>query len=238
VQTWEVRSETVYSTGNYGSSIDTEVLYAPLEIRRIFEWGEIGVAIPYLWYRSEGTFSYLDTTGGSRLQTIPISGSAEGIYDLLFDATYRVVSQSGNQPEILLHGYWKPPTGNEDAGLGSGSHDWILGAEFWGWIPESQSWFYFGDVYRYFSGGAPGRKVNDSWIYEIGIGGVITPDLVAKVSYREQTALAPGIPSAQSVDLETEFKVNPSLKILSGVSLGMSDAAPDLSVMMGFECSF
>lgn len=237
-QKWKIRSETVYSTGDYGSDIETEVLYAPLEIRRIFEWGELGLAVPYLWYKSEGTFSYIDPAATPQLQTVPISKSAVGMSDLLFDAIYRVVPQSGNQPEVLLRGYWKPPTANDDKGLGTGGHDWLLGTEFWSWIPESERWFYFGNVYRYFSDGTPDREAKDSWIYEIGLGGLVTSDLVAKLSYREQTAVAPQLPSAQSLYLETEYKLQSRLKILSGFSLGMSDAAADWSAMLGFEYVF
>lgn len=235
---WELRSETVYSTGTFGSGVRTEVFYAPLEIRRKFEWGEIGLAVPYLWYRSNGNFTFIDTSGSPQLRSIPISGSASGLSDLLLDVQYRVLSQSGNQPEILLRGYWKPPTADNDKGLGSGSHDWILGTEFWSWFPESERWFYFGDLYRYFSGKQTGRQTRDSWIYDFGVGGLVAPQFLAKVSYREQTSTAPGLPTARSAELETEFTVNPKLKILSGCSVGLSDAAPDWTVMLGFEQSF
>ncbi len=235
---WKIRSETVYSTGDYGSSIETRVLYAPVEIRRMFEWGELGVAIPYLWYQSEGTFSYIDPTATPRLQKLHISESDSGISDLLFDAIFRVLPQSGNQPEVLFRGYWKPPTANEDRGLGTGGHDWLLGTEFWGWMPKSERMFYFGSLYRYFSDGSPDRKAKDSWIYEAGLGGLVTDQLVAKIFYREQSATAPRFPPAPSLECEAEYKLKQNLKILSGFSIGMSDAAADWSVMFGFENKF
>ena len=235
---WEIRSETVYSTGTYGGDIRTDVLYAPLEIRRKFEWGELGIAIPYLWYRSDGTFTFINEAATPQIQAFRISESAQGMTDLLLDAKYRHVSQSGNRPEVLLRGYWKPPTANEAKGLSTGTHDWLLGTEFWGWLPGSQQWFYFGDLYRYFPGGSSSTTVRDSWIYDIGVGGLITDNFLAKLSYKEQTSVTPGLPSAQLAVIETEFKINSDLKILSGFSLGLSDAAPDLIVMLGFERSF
>lgn len=237
-QDWELRSETVYSTGNYGTGIRTEVLYAPLEIRRIFDWGELGLAVPYLWYRTEGNFVFVDGTTNPTLRTIPISGGSEGLSDLLIDAKLNIVSQSGNRPEILLRAYWKPPTADEARGLGTGSHDWIVGTEFWSWLPESERWFYFGDLFGYFPGGAEARNLRDSWIYDIGLGGLVTPDLIAKLSYREQFSISPGQPSARLLEFETEYKLNANLRILSGFSLGMSDASPDWSAMIGFEQSF
>jgi len=235
---WVIRSETVYSTGTFGSGIRTDVLYAPLEIRRKFEWGELGISIPYLWYRSKGTFTFIDTGTTPQFRAIPISGSAEGMSDLLLDAKYLLVSQSGNRPEVLLRGYWKPPTANESKGLGTGTHDWILGTELWGWFPGSQRGFYFGDLYRTFPGSSSSRNVRDSWIYDIGVGGIVTEKLLAKLSYKEQTSVSPGQSSARLAELETEFKVNSDLKILSGFSLGLSDAAPDWNLMLGFELNF
>lgn len=235
---WRVRSESEYSSGFYGGDIKTKTLYVPLEIRRMFEWGEIGVSIPYLWYESEGIFSYIDPAASPQLQTIPISESAEGMADLLFDVIYRIVPQSGNRPDVVLRGYWKPPTANENKGLGTGGHDILLGTEFWGWMPNSERWFYFGNVYAFFSDGAPDREDHDSWIYEAGLGGLITSKLLAKVSYKEHTPITPGRPPSTLAVLETEYKVNPNFKILSGFSYGLSDAAPDWRVMLGFDYSF
>ena len=235
---WELRSESVYSTGKFGGNIRTEVLFLPLEIRRRFEWGEVGLTVPYLWYNLSGSFTFAEGTVDPQLQTIPISGSAEGLSDILIDAQYYILRQSGLRPEVILRGYWKPPTGDESRGLGTGTHDWILGVEFWSWIPESERWFYFGDVYRYFAGDSDSRDIDDTWIYDFGIGGIVFDNYVAKVAFKAQTSLSSGLPSAEWIDFESEYKVCEEFTILSGFTVGLSDAAPDWSIMLGFEQRF
>ena len=234
---WEIRSETVYSSGDFGSNIQTDVLYAPLEIRRKFEWGELGLTVPYLWYDVSGTFTFSGGGTNPQLQTVAVSGTDQGFSDILLDAKYLVMEQSGLKPEVMLRGWWKPPTADQNRGLGTGTHDWILGVEFWSWIPNSERWFYFGDVYRYFAGSSPQRNVRDSWIYDFGFGGLVTDRLVGKVSYKEQTKTLPSLPKARWMEVETEYKVDQDFTLLSGFTVGFSDAAPDWSLMLGFEWS-
>lgn len=142
---WRVSATVNYSSGSYGTDSKTNIVYAPMTIRRIFRDGDVSLTIPFISISGTGavrvvggvpvrTGSATGTTaapagaGGGRGKgpgDSPLTSATtdSGLGDLILRGRYYVVEESSILPLVALTGKIKFPTADADRGLGTGEFD-------------------------------------------------------------------------------------------------------------------
>lgn len=119
-----------WSTGSYGASPDTEILFVPTQIG--YRWErfpvtptlldelEFRLTIPYL--RVDGPGFIVD--GVPTVTPVIESGARDGIGDVVLQATWRLLPEVDSMlPMFEVGGRVKFPTADRDKGLGTGEFD-------------------------------------------------------------------------------------------------------------------
>lgn len=116
---WRIGTGLHYSTGTYGGSIDTTIVSVPLEFR--YENGPLVLKL---------TVPYLDVDGATTVipGVGPVGGRtaiahSSGIGDSTVSGTYALHYDAASRAGFDLTAKVKLPTGDENAGLGTGSTD-------------------------------------------------------------------------------------------------------------------
>ncbi|MCP4240096.1 MAG: hypothetical protein GY772_06005 [bacterium] len=119
-----------WSTGSYGASPDTEILFVPTQLA--YRWErfpvtptpldelELRLTIPYL--RADGPGFIID--GVPTVTPVIETGVRDGIGDVVLEATWRLLPEVGSMlPMFEVGGRVKFPTADRDNGLGTGEFD-------------------------------------------------------------------------------------------------------------------
>lgn len=141
---WRFSSGADYSTGDYGASKDTDILYLPFSASYLSGPWKARVTIP--WIRIEGPG--VVTGGGDGVVVIkpkknpnaipgpaPAPGSGgttteSGLGDIWASLTYQVEAWPVEYGYLDVTGKIKFPTADEDDGLGTGETDYTLQADY------------------------------------------------------------------------------------------------------------
>lgn len=115
----EVTLGTHYSTGDYGTSSATDILYAPLLVRGELDRWTLEVTIPYLWIRSGGGI-----VQGPNGPIAATSGVEDGLGDILARGSYTLPPLTAWSPWVELAGLVKFPSASRARGLGTGEFDY------------------------------------------------------------------------------------------------------------------
>jgi hypothetical protein len=113
---WEVSAGVDYSTGSYGATVDTQVLYAPLSVRARTDRLRLEASVPYLHIRGPGEF-----VGGGIVVPGAEATSRSGLGDVLLGGGLTLARGGERAPTVEAAGTIKLPTAGE--GLGTGAAD-------------------------------------------------------------------------------------------------------------------
>lgn len=73
---WRVIATVNYSSGSYGTDFQTNILYAPMTVRKIFRDGDVSLTIPFVSISGTGAVRLV---GGMPTRTSSVSGSTVGV---------------------------------------------------------------------------------------------------------------------------------------------------------------
>ncbi|WP_269523394.1 transporter [Coraliomargarita parva] len=127
---WKVSTGFDYSTGDYGDSEDTEILYLPVNLSYTTGPWMAKVTVPWVQIKGPG-----DVVGAGDGGVVIGGGNTEvdtqsGLGDIWTSLTYSVESIPSDLFFLDLVGKVKIPTADEDKGLGTGEFDYTLQADF------------------------------------------------------------------------------------------------------------
>jgi hypothetical protein len=109
-----------YSTGDYGSTIDTRI--TTLEATARYEIGRMVYRASVLWLTVKGDTGVIPGIGQARGTPVR-SGSASGLGDIVLSAAYSAYYDPATTLGLDLTGKVKLPTADESEGLGTGELD-------------------------------------------------------------------------------------------------------------------
>jgi Putative MetA-pathway of phenol degradation len=216
---WRVSAAVNYSSGSYGTDSRTNILYAPMTVRRIFRDGDVSLTIPFVSISGTGAtrlvggvptrtssatsnFMGAGASGSGRGKgpgESPLSSSTtdSGLGDIILRGRYYLIEGSTLMPLVAITGRVKLPTADAARGLGTGEFDEGAGLEL------SKS---LANRWRtYLSGGynligdAPGTNFNNQWWYDVGIGHDVTDNLHMSVFYEEYRARVNTVSNARDL---------------------------------------
>ncbi len=223
-----------YSSGDYGQTVDTEVISVPLAARIITDHWSFRASVPYLSIK--GPADVADATegggggdgggdpGGDRL--LARTGTENGFGDLTLQATrsFRRLGGEDSGAYFDVTGRVRAPTGDEDRGLGVGATDYTVLGELGnsgetGGVYVSGGWRFLGD--------RTGSERQDG--AQAGVGGWLKVNEGARIgvsaSWREASFQGNDDPASASVFWSQRLSENLRLSINAGA--GLSEASAD-----------
>lgn len=159
---WRIGSGVHYSTGDYGTGVDTRIVAVPLDVR--YENGPwiFKLNVPYLDISGASTVIPGIGPASSRI----VRTSASGIGDTTLSGTYAAYYDAASRGGFDLTAKLKLPTGDENAGLGTGSTDTAVQIDLYQALPEFTVYGTFG--YRLF-GSSPVVELDDVFYGSLGL---------------------------------------------------------------------
>jgi hypothetical protein len=225
-----------YSTGDYGTGVDTEIISVPLMAR--YERDRLILKLTVPWIEISGGASVIPGVGavtsnnprrrGGAGATATTDASASGLGDTVASATYAVFYDSASRSGIDLTGRVKLPTADEDEGLGTGETDFGAQVDVYKAIDDIT---YFGGVGYTVLGDAPNLALKDDvWNINLGASYKIDSRDSAGLSYDWRQPLAA---SSSRLSEITAFWVHSFDRRWKGQAYflkGLSDGSPDWGV--------
>ncbi|HMS84705.1 MAG TPA: transporter [Nitrospira sp.] len=258
---WRVSATVNYSSGSYGTESRTNILYAPLTIRRVFQKGDVSVTIPFVSISGTGAVRLVDgvptrtgnvsgatgaTAGtgsgrggrGKSPGASPLSSTTtdSGLGDIILRGRYYLIEESTILPLVALTGRIKFPTADADRGLGTGEFDEGVGVE----LTKSffDRWQAFLDGGYIFIGDAPDTNFNNRWWYDIGLGYDITDTLHVSLLYEEYRTLVNTVNNARDVLALANYVVTDRVRVTGSALAGLSNGAPNYGLGAGVTVRF
>lgn len=121
---WETSAGVEYTTGSYGGTEATEVLYAPLSVGAVSSRWRFAVALPYVQFEGPG-----GTVSGGVV--VPGTGPVvrqSGFGDISAGAAYQLVEPVFGRTQWELAAAVKIPTASDNLGTGEADYSLQLGA--------------------------------------------------------------------------------------------------------------
>jgi len=261
-QNWQVGFTPSYSSGKFGTDTTSTFFYAPLSIRRLFKDGDVTFVIPFVTATSDGRVTLV---GGNPVVVQDNRGSnsgsgssscepgedkpscltgrtpgkkttTAGLGDIILKGRYYVVEEGDFLPLIAVTGRMKLPTASASQGLGTGAFDYGFGVEMSKMLGEK--WIAFLDGGYNIIGDPDGLTLQNQHWYDVGAGYYVTRDLLASVYYEEYRAITPGFVNARDVYFAMNYTASAAWRFSGGVTLGLSDGAPDFALTIGTSYRF
>ena len=255
---WRVNATVNYSSGSYGTDSTTNILYAPMTVRKIFRDGDVSVTIPFVMISGTGAVRLVGgvptrtsrataspggalaagSGGGKRPGNSPLSSSTTdgGLGDIILRGRYYLIEESTIMPLVALTGRVKLPTADADTGLGTGEFDEGAGMELTKSLTDR--WVAYLDGGYNIIGDAPDTNFNNQWWYDVGIGYNVTNNLHMSVFYEEYRALVNTVNNARDLLALANYIVNDTVHLTGSLLVGLSNGAPNYGLGGGIRLRF
>jgi len=233
---WRVTGGLDYTSGMYGEARETQVLAAPMSAKYINGALTFRAAIPYLYVDGPANVAVLDegeTGGGGDVIGLPGARrqSRSGFGDTTLSATYAFNRIGGTRTYLDVTGKLRLPTGDENAGLGTGATDVIAEAE----LGHSFRW---GGAYvalgRRFLGDSDRFAREDGW--QVNTGAWVSQgdnELGGYFSWKQASVRRFDDPS--EVGAYVARRITPHWRMQISAMAGLTDASPDLGTAISFS---
>ena len=162
--------------------------------------------------------------------------TTSGLGDVIVKGRYYVAEEGDAMPLVALTARVKLPTANASQGLGTGALDYGFGVEMSKMFGEN--WIGFLDAGYNIIGDPDGIQFQNQHWYDVGAGYFVTRDLLASVYFEEYRAIVPGFVNARDIFVAMNYTVSPAWRLNSGVTVGVSNGAPDYAFSVGASYRF
>lgn len=232
---WQLDLYGSYSEGDYGQDADTEMLYLPAALKRLFPWGRLSLTVPWIYLKAPASRTVVD--GGVEVtgETDGERDSHSGLGDLILKCEYELAEGDDYWPWIDVFGKVKLPTADEDDGLGTGEVDVGVGVEMVKVFPGAYLGFL--DVSFTRIGDPSGTDYDDRWALSPGVGRYVTPDLMLAAFYEWRQAVTGG-DDPMGLSFLASQKLRSDLRAYGMFDIGMSDGEADFGLTLGVSLRF
>lgn len=222
---WSLQTGADYTSGEYGASEDTRILYIPLTVKTEGERYFARVTIPYI---------EVDAPIGGDIIAIgpdgqPIRASAgereknEGMGDVVAALGYTVLNRA-SRAILDVVGKVKFGTADEDKGLGTGENDYSLQVD--GYKTFTRLTLLATAGYRFY-GDPPDLELDDAFFGSVGSVYKLTSTTSGGLVYDFREKIVPTGDSQREVSGFVTHKIGRDRKVQGYVVGGLSGASPD-----------
>jgi hypothetical protein len=170
--------------------------------------------------------------GGASGQKVTNSG----LGDIILRGRYYAVEEKEYVPLIALTTRIKIPTASESKGLGTGALDHGYGVELSKMLGDK--WIAFLDGGYNFIGDPDSRALQNQYWFDIGGGHYLTKSFLMSVYYEEYRSLVVDRVNIRDVFFAFNYKASDAWRFNGGVTVGLSNSAPDYGVSLGTSYRF
>ncbi len=223
---WGIQTGLDYTSGEYGASEDTRILYIPLTVKTEGERYFARVTIPYIEVDAPvgGDIIAIGpdgqpirTAGGNRAKD-------DGVGDVVAALGYTVVNSLASGTIIDIVGKVKFGTADEEKGLGTGEDDYSFQID--GYKTFKRLTYLLTVGHRVY-GDPPDFDFDDVFFGSIGAIYKFKPDISGGVVYDFRENIIAGGDEQSEVTVFVTQKISGNRKIQGYVLGGLSDASPD-----------
>jgi hypothetical protein len=258
---WQVGFTPSYSSGNFGTNTTSSFFSAPVSIRRFFKDGDVAIVIPFVTATTDGgttlvggnavrvdnkgpgSISNPGCTNQGQGNNHCLTGRAQGqnvtesgLGDIVLRGRYYIVAETDWTPLIAITGRLKLPTADESRGLGTGKMDEGVGTEVSKRLGDN--WMTFLDGGFNVIGRPEGLNLRNQWWYDVGGGYYFMQNLLGSVYFEEYRSLVSGNQNIRDVYFSMSYRASSEWRFNGGVSVGLSNGAPDHVVSVGTSYRF
>jgi hypothetical protein len=225
---WAISGGTEYSSGKYGGTTSTDILYLPFMLRYATTRYAVSLTVPYISVTSGG--GVIPGVGGairgSGRVTNPATRSPtttqSGLGDVIATAGYSIYGQE--QLTLNLVGSVKFGTANENKSLGTGKNDYAAQIDML--YAYSTSTLYASIGYKVI--GVPaGYTLNNIAYGSVGVAQTIDERSRAGLTLNAAQSMGPGIEGRRDLAFDIMHRFNESNTISAKFSKGLSTSSPD-----------
>jgi Putative MetA-pathway of phenol degradation len=216
-----------YTSGKYGSSEKTDILYIPFYAR--YETGRavFRLTVPYI--RITGPGNVLGA-GADRVTLPGPTGprrTESGLGDIVASAFYNVLSERRYPVGVDLGVKAKFGTADENKGLGTGQNDYSLQADFFKPIGDNTL---FGSLGHRWYGSPPGVHLDNVFYGSIGVSHRFSSQSSAGVAYDYRPRIIAGGGEISELTAFWSQRLAGGWKLQPYAVLGFGRASPDYGV--------
>lgn len=215
-----------YSTGSYGGTSDTDILYIPVVGK--YETGPwtLKLTVPYIRITapSGGTVVSVDANGRMLRRSVGPRTTNSGMGDVVAGASYNILNDSASKTAVDITGKVKFGTADQAKGLGTGETDYALQADVYKTYGQTTALATLG--YRVM-GDPAGIPLKDVWYGSVGGAYKFSPETSGGlVLDLRQPTTSTGEQMRELTAYVTQ-KLGGPYKLQGYVVTGLTDASPD-----------
>jgi hypothetical protein len=162
--------------------------------------------------------------------------TTSGIGDIVLRGRYYILQERDYLPLIAITGRLKIPTASANQGLGTGKMDEGVGAELSKSLGDK--WLTFLDGGFNIIGRPDGLNLRNQWWYDVGAGYYWTNSLFTSVYFEEYRSLVSGSQNIRDFSFGANYKASDAWRYNAGVTVGVSNGAPDYAFSVGTSYRF
>lgn len=219
-----------YTSGDYGSTLDTEILYVPFTLK--YETGSwlVWVTLPYIRITGPGTV--VGGTDGAivrKTDGAATRSTKDGVGDIVASLTYGLPRQTASQPLIEFTGKIKIPTASEKDGLGTGAFDYTFQVDAsttYGRVTP------FGTLGYRIVGDPDGVRLDNIFLFSAGAGYELSRRSSLGMIFDYRQAAADGADDAVELTPYVAWKASDRWALNAYLVFGLTDGSPDHGVGM------
>lgn len=228
-----------YSTGDYGTSEDTELIYVPFTFGVKLDRFAVAVTVPYLRQTSQ----IVTLTGGGvavrkekKAQAAQETDTESGLGDVLLRASFVLLPEQPVWPEITPYLKIKFPTADEDRGLGTGEFDETIGVDLSKTFLDRFAAFL--TLAYTFIGSPAGSDLDDTFGWSVGLAYAIARPVTVFAFLDGATAISSGQDNPLELRVGAEWRLTDIVRLTGAVTKGLSDGSADWGVSASVALRF
>jgi hypothetical protein len=213
-----------YSTGKYGASSSTDILYVPVTAKYDASPWSLKLTVP--WIRITGPRTVIGAvdpvvTGSNQSSTQRVAAS--GLGDVVASAAYGLV-EGENRLFLDLVGKVKFGTADEQRGLGTGKNDYSYQIDGYRMIGDFTA---LGTLGYRVVGSPTGLALNNVWLASMGAARRLASGGSVGILFDAREAARPGTPAPRELTAYSSHPLGERFKLQFYVSRGLSHASAD-----------
>lgn len=239
-----------FSSGDYGTGIDTDIWSVPVSLG--YGTGPLSFKLTVPYVRVDGASNVIPVVGSLiNLNPLgrgrgrglleppppeePTSGSASGLGDIIFAATYQLVADAETGFGADLTGKVKFGTADEDEGLGTGEEDYSVLLDLY---KSAGDWTLFGGAGYTFFGDSRFIRLRDAASANAGVAYRLDQgdSLGVIFDYRERISTVSE--PRREASAFYSLRVSDAARLQSYVQAGFSDGSPDWGAGVSLKYGF
>lgn len=155
-----------------------------------------------------------------------------GLGDLFINANLRLIKEGKAHPSISFTAGFKVPLSDVDMGFGTGEADYGTGISL---IKSLDCNFVFIDLSYWVLGDLPDLELKDPIGYSIAFGrSLASGKCSGLISFSGYSEIINDVEPSAQVGVGLTYRLESKAKLTGGLSLGVTDSAPDFLVSLGW----